>query len=189
MKFVHDRKKAHSDDRLHKNTRKFIRGFTLIELLVVIAIIALLSSVILASLKNVRVKARDARRYADIDQMNNAIQLYISDHSMAPLYGDPTYGSIPVEDNLPASWAAFASSIKPYLNPLPKDPCGLKCPGAVPGSPYFAYAYEAPLSACYGYGTSQGLCLKLGKEAYRVYAEHLERDLSSYGYNTNFGSQ
>src|SRR3989339_1742843 len=52
------------------------QGFTLIELLVVIAIIGILSSVVLAWLNSARKKARDARRLADIKQIQTALDLY-----------------------------------------------------------------------------------------------------------------
>ena len=56
--------------------RKKTGGFTLIELLVVIAIIGILASVVLASLNNARKKSRDARRVADIKQLQLALELY-----------------------------------------------------------------------------------------------------------------
>ena len=59
------------------------RGFTLIELLVVIAIIGMLSSVVLASLNGARVKARDARRLADLKQLQVALELYYDSGSNA----------------------------------------------------------------------------------------------------------
>ena len=52
------------------------KGFTLIELLVVIAIIGILASVVLASLNSARKKSRDARRVADIKQIQLALELY-----------------------------------------------------------------------------------------------------------------
>src|SRR3989344_5774077 len=51
------------------------KGFTLIEMLVVIAIIGLLSSVVVIGLGGSRSKARDARRIADIQQIQNSLEL------------------------------------------------------------------------------------------------------------------
>lgn len=60
------------------------RGFTLIELLVVIAIIGILSSVVLASLNSAREKGRDAKRLADIKQIQLALEMYYDDKSLYP---------------------------------------------------------------------------------------------------------
>lgn len=59
-------------------------GFTLIELLVVISIISLLSSIVLTSVNSARVKARDARRLADVRQLSTALQLYFDDNNAFP---------------------------------------------------------------------------------------------------------
>ncbi|MFQ5661819.1 MAG: type II secretion system protein [Candidatus Paceibacteria bacterium] len=60
------------------------RGFTLIELLVVIAIIGILSSVVLASLNSARQKSRDAKRIAELRQLQTALQLYYEDNQGYP---------------------------------------------------------------------------------------------------------
>jgi len=60
------------------------RGFTLIELLVVIAIIGILSSVVLASLNDARQKSRDAKRVADIKQLQLALELFFDANSSYP---------------------------------------------------------------------------------------------------------
>ncbi len=84
------------------------RGFTLIELLVVIAIIGILSSVVLASLNSARVKGRDARRVADIGQLQLALELYYDANSGYPIQA---IGTIP-----------NALVTNSYISTIPTDP-------------------------------------------------------------------
>ena len=90
-------------------------GFTLIELLVVIAIIGLLSSVVLASLNNARKKGRDARRIADLKQLQVALELYYDSNNAYP---------------------AATSALSPdYIAAVPTDPGS--------GSAAYTYAKQA----------------------------------------------
>ena len=66
---------------IFKNNKK---GFTLIELLVVIAIIGVLASIVLVSLNNARVKARDTRRISDIKNIQLALELYYDSNVKYP---------------------------------------------------------------------------------------------------------
>ena len=51
-------------------------GFSLIQLLVVLAILGLLASVVLANMQQVRIKARDAQRISDMENIQLALRLY-----------------------------------------------------------------------------------------------------------------
>lgn len=89
---------------MSRKNRKFLTGFTLIELLVVIAIIGILASVVLASLNDARKKARDARRVADIKQLQLAFELYFDSEG----------------NKYPASLAD--ANLTKYIASVPKDP-------------------------------------------------------------------
>lgn len=78
------------------------KGFTLIELMVVIAIIALLSSVVLASLKGAREKAVLAKTVGEMKSLQQAVELHKNQFARYPdssdfdngigIYSDDTAG-------------------------------------------------------------------------------------------------
>lgn len=78
------------------------KGFTLIELLVVIAIIGVLATIVLVSLSSARQKGRDAKRIADVKQLQLALELYYDASSTYP--------------------AALANLAPDYIPSEPKDP-------------------------------------------------------------------
>lgn len=66
------------------------KAFTLIELLVVIAIIGLLATLSVLALNNARAKSRDAKRVADIKQIQTALELYFNDKQSYPTSSELT---------------------------------------------------------------------------------------------------
>ncbi len=86
--------------------RKRNKGFTLIELLVVIAIIGILASIVLASLNSARKKSRDARRVADVKQIQLALEMSFDSNKAYPLTlaslttgcgGSPCMSTVPTD--------------------------------------------------------------------------------------------
>lgn len=65
--------------------KKSNQGFTLIELLVVIAIIGLLSTLAVVALNSARQRSRDAKRVADVRQIQTALELGFSEGNKYPV--------------------------------------------------------------------------------------------------------
>jgi prepilin-type N-terminal cleavage/methylation domain-containing protein len=84
------------------------KGFTLIELLVVISIIGLLSTLAIAGFNNARAKARDAKRVANIKQIQTALEMYYQDA-----------GGYTVAAAMPA---AIATGGNTYMSQVPTNP-------------------------------------------------------------------
>ncbi|HTR18706.1 MAG TPA: type II secretion system protein [Candidatus Paceibacterota bacterium] len=111
------------------------KGFTLIELLVVIAIIGLLASIILASLGGARQKARDARRIADIREIQNALELYVE---TCKQYPEPS--PLATTDSNGCSGGV---NLGTFLPTIPKDPSS--------SSTNYPYTANGSLGSCTSY--------------------------------------
>ena len=108
------------------------KGFTLIELLVVIAIIGVLASIVLASLDSSRKKGRDARRLADIKQIQLAMELYYDNYAAFPAGGLTDPG-----DSNHNGYCINASALESqgYISKVPTDPSRGTCYSYVPYGP------------------------------------------------------
>ena len=95
--------------RLTKN------GFSLIELLMVVAIMGILAAVGLVSYKAANMKARDARRAADIQQVRSALEMYRADNDKYPTSDDDWKG-------LMKSIGKYLGGQKELVDPLNNDP-------------------------------------------------------------------
>lgn len=113
------------------------KGFTLIELLVVIAIIGILSSVVMASLSTARLKARDARRMSDLNQIRLTMEFYYDDNGYYPRETDGANGIVGEGSGLDTMLASYFSSS------LPHDPRG-------PGDADYIYYYDGRQSCSGG---------------------------------------
>lgn len=160
---------------------KKIAGFTLIELLVVVSLINIFSSMVIVSINTSRAKAKDVVRMTDIRNMNSAIQQYILDNGHTPLYSyTPNNGNSITETN-DAEWQLLGQELKPYLEKLPKDPCGPSCQKPRGGDDsFFAYQYQYGPQLCMYYNNLDinSPC----EEVFRIFANNLESKDSEFGF-------
>ena len=148
------------------------KGFTIIELLVVISIIGLLSTISVVALNGARKKSRDAKRIADIDNTQTALELYFNDYGAYPkatsevTLGAGSYGRLC--DNVGGFVSATtACTTTTYMGLVPKNPTPALTGFAdylylsADGSTYrIKFGLEdsvGALTAGYQYGTPEGI--------------------------------
>lgn len=105
-----------------KNNKK---GFTIIELLIVIAIIGLLATISMVALNGARQKSRDAKRIADIRQIQTALELYFNDQNYYPSSDESgiVLGSANAAMLCETGFvAANATCTKTYMGIVPSNP-------------------------------------------------------------------
>jgi len=96
------------------------KGFTLLELLVTISILSILATVGMGQYQTSQMKARDAQRKADLDNVARALEMYYNDYEAYPL--SDASGRIEV-DGVGLDWGTeFSTDDAIYMKMLPKDP-------------------------------------------------------------------
>jgi len=157
------------------------KAFTIIELLVVIAVIGLLSSIVLVTLKGAKASANDARRKAEIAQIEKALLVYYNSFGEGEFPGEACLDSSKGSDNCNCGpcgagigsctgndWCHTSQIWQKIVNNgiasfLPVDP--------INNSTYYYY-YEPDCN--------QGPCVGKGCCKYRICANRLETTGSSY---------
>ncbi len=127
-------------------------GFTLVELLVAISIIGISFGVIISSATGIQKSGRDTQRQSDLRLIQSALQHYYADQSFFPTSDSTAPGVTNLNSGSTTLTSSIGnpsppSSIKTYINTLPKDPSS----GA-------NYVYKAlPITPC---DNSATLCQK-----------------------------
>ena len=100
------------------------KGFTLIELLVVVAIIGLLATLSIVALNSARARSRDAKRVADIKQVQTALELYYNDFGSYPAANAVSFiaGNVGI-----TSTTTGTTTVYMKLNPVAPTPSDGTC--------------------------------------------------------------
>jgi prepilin-type N-terminal cleavage/methylation domain-containing protein len=105
--------------------KKRAAGFTLVEIIVVVGLIAILSAMVYANFGQGSAQSRDAERKADLQLVQNALELYKQENGRYPAgcNGANWSGESSYAYKCPGSDTQYIVGLAPkYLSVLPKDP-------------------------------------------------------------------
>ncbi len=136
---IHKDKASHFSLKKHnKPSMESMSGYTLVELMVVVSIIVFISSLTMVALKTARIKGRDTKRIADLNNVAKALELYYADNKRYPDCTDVGYSgacnlSLAGIGNVDSSGDnSFMSPMVPkYITRDPKDPSNSATTGYV----------------------------------------------------------
>lgn len=129
----------HNEGMNHIRARK---GFSLIELLIVIGIIGLLATMAAVGVNVARAKARDAKRSADVAQLQKAMSLYATSQSRYPI----SVGTVCLKGDDAVS---IDLKGKDVMKIVPGDPMAPATLSAAAGTNAHCYEYQSATGATY----------------------------------------
>lgn len=119
FKNIRIKEKEIPDSQIGRFANCHSRGLTLIELLVVMVIMGILATVGFGQYRTSQIKARDAQRKGDLDNVSRALEMYYNDHESYPTSSD---GKIQVGADVLNWGTAFDTDDVVYMKTLPSDP-------------------------------------------------------------------
>lgn len=100
--------------------KKQAKGFTLIELLIVVTIMGVLGTIIVTSLSTARIKGRDAKRQGDLQELQKALDLYVTHYGSYP---NPNAACGTSSNDVWSSWNCWNDLLpEEYMAVMPQDP-------------------------------------------------------------------
>lgn len=118
------------------------KGFTLIEILIVVAIIAILASIVLVGLGPTQALGRDSRRLSDLQEVQNALELYYNANGYYPGGGSPATMATGAAWGPAGTTGALSTVLTTAnigVNSIPNDPSG--------GTYMYVYAWSSTASS------------------------------------------